>query len=106
MIQNLYLDRQVDVELSDGDNNRRKESAGNDAEDKSASLAEPIIPNRISSGMVGQTHPSAADRVDTTVASSSGHKRKRNVLPPKHKPSKSSANLVITQIELPAYRGS
>jgi hypothetical protein len=45
MIQNLYPDRQVDVELSDGDNNRRKESTGNDTEDKCASLAEPIVPN-------------------------------------------------------------
>jgi hypothetical protein len=106
MVQDLYPDHQVDVELSDGDNNRRKESAGNDAEDKGAPLAEPTAPNLISSNAAGQTHPSAADRVDTTTASGIGHKRKHALLAYKCKPSKSSADQVMTQIELSPYSGS
>jgi hypothetical protein len=72
MVQDLYPDRQGDIELSDGDNKMRKESAGDDVEDKGASLAEPIAPNPISSSIAGWTHPSAIDQVDTTVASGSG----------------------------------
>jgi hypothetical protein len=104
VVQDLYPERQVDVELSNGDNNGRKESAGDDAEDKGASLAEPIAPNLISYGVAGQTHAPTADRIDPTVASGSGHKRKHIVVGSKRKPSKSLTDQVMTQIELPPYR--
>jgi hypothetical protein len=106
MVEDLYPNHQVDVELSDGDNNGRKESASDDTEDKGTPLAKPIAPNSISSGMAGQTHPSTADQVDTTVASGGGHKSKCVMLASKHKPSKSSTDQVMTQIELPPYRRS
>jgi hypothetical protein len=80
MAQDLYPDCQANVELSDGDNNRMIESIGNDAEGKGASSTELIAPNLISSGVAVQTHPSAANRVDTTTALGSLHKRKRGTL--------------------------
>jgi hypothetical protein len=92
--------------LSDDDNNERKESVGEDGEGKGASSAEPIAPNLISSGMAGQTHTSAADRVATTIALGSGHKRKHCALAAKRKTSRSSADQVMTQLEPPPYRGS
>jgi hypothetical protein len=91
--------------LFDDDNNGRKESVGDGAGGKGASSAESITPNPISFDVVGQTHPWAADCVDTTVASGSGNKRKHAVLAAKRKPSKTSANQVMTQIEIPLYCG-
>jgi hypothetical protein len=46
LIQDLYSDRQVDVELSDGDNNNgQNKPAVNEAKGKGAPLTEPIAPN-------------------------------------------------------------
>jgi hypothetical protein len=89
VVQDPYPDRQVNIELSNGDDNGRKEHASDDAEDRGAYLAEPIAPNPISSSVAKQTHPSAAGRVDTTVTSGSGQKKKHLMPPLKHKPSKS-----------------
>jgi hypothetical protein len=56
--------------------------------------------------VVGETHPSAADWVDTIVASGSGYKRKCSTLAAKLKQPKSLTDQVTTQIELPPYHGS
>jgi hypothetical protein len=60
MTQDLYPMRQVDVELSDGDNNIQKESAGDDAEDKGGSSTKLIAPSLMRSSVASQSHHSAA----------------------------------------------
>jgi hypothetical protein len=60
-MQNLYLDRQVDVELSAGNNNVLKEPAGDDADGGGVTSAEHIAPNSIGSNVLGQAHPSVVD---------------------------------------------
>jgi hypothetical protein len=72
--------------VSNGDNNKQKESVGNDAEGKGRSSAESIAPNLIGPSTVGQSHHS------TAVPSGSGQKRKRVLLASKCKPSKSSTD--------------
>jgi hypothetical protein len=102
-MQNLYPDRQVDAELSDGDDNVLKEPTSDDTDDGGATSAEHIAPNLIRSNVVGQAHPIVADQVDATATSTGGQKRK---CPPpafKRKQSKTPANQVMTQIELPPY---
>jgi hypothetical protein len=75
-MQNLYPGRQVDVKLSDGDDNMLKESTGDDVVDGGATSAEHIAPNPIGSNVVGQAHPLVADRIDATAPSVDGQKRK------------------------------
>jgi hypothetical protein len=104
-MQNLYLDHQVDVELLDGDDNVLKEPTDDDADDGGATSAEIIAPNPIVSNMVGQAHPSVADRVDATSPPASGQKRKRPSSALKRKQSKIPSDQVMIQIELPPYRG-
>jgi hypothetical protein len=105
MTQNLYLDRQVDVELSDGDNNGWKKPSGDDTKGGGASSVEQIAPKLISSSVLEQVHTSVVDQVDTTIPSASGQTRKRAPLSLKCKQSKPPANQVMTQIELPPYHG-
>jgi hypothetical protein len=97
--QDLYPTSHVDVELSDGDNNGQKESAGDDVKGNVESSAEPIAPNLIGPSAAGQSHHS------TVVNSGSGQKRKHVLLASKRKPSKSLADQVMTQISLPPYCG-
>jgi hypothetical protein len=70
--QNLYPDRRVDVELSDGKNNVLKEPAGDDVDGGGATSAEHITPNPIDSNLLGQAHPSVVDRVKATAPSTGG----------------------------------
>jgi hypothetical protein len=44
-MQNLYLDRQIDFELSDSDDNVPKEPVGDDTDGGGGSSAEHIAPN-------------------------------------------------------------
>jgi hypothetical protein len=97
MTHDLYPTRQVDIELSNGDKNEKKESVGNDAEGKGRSSAESIAPNLIGPSTAGRSHHS------TAAPSGSGQKRKHVLLASKCKPSKSSADQVMTQIGLPPY---
>jgi hypothetical protein len=60
-IQDLYLDREVDAELSDEDNLGRKELAGDDAEGEGAPSVEALTPNRIGSSLARESCPSTAD---------------------------------------------
>jgi hypothetical protein len=90
--------------LSDGDNDGKKVSTGDDAEGKGGSSAELIAPNLIGPSAVGQTHHSATGQVDAAVPLRGGQKRKHVMLASKCKPSKSSVDQVTTQIELPPYR--
>jgi hypothetical protein len=62
-----------------------------------------FLPTRLGPALWGQTHHSAANQVDTTAPSGSGQKMKCVMLAPKRKPSKPSADQVMTQIELPPY---
>jgi hypothetical protein len=71
-MQNLFPDHQVDVELSDGDNNVLKEPASDNADGGGATSAEHIAPNPIGSNMLGQAHPSVVDRVNATTPSTGG----------------------------------
>jgi hypothetical protein len=80
-MQNPYPVHQVDVKLSDGDDNMLKESTGDDAVDGGATSAEHIAPNSIGSNVVGQAHPLVADRIDATAPSADGQKRKHPRLP-------------------------
>jgi hypothetical protein len=49
--------------------------------------------------------PSVADRVASTDPPASGHRGKRPPSIPKRKQSSSSADQVMTHIEIPLYRG-
>jgi hypothetical protein len=92
--------------MSDGDNNVLKEPAGDDADGRGATSAEHITPNPINSNLLGQVHPLVVDQVEATAPLAGGQKWKH--LPPtlKRKQSKSPVNQVMTQIELPPYRGT
>jgi hypothetical protein len=103
MIQNLYPDHQIDVELSDGDNNGRSKPSSDDTEGGGAPLVEQIIPNPIGSSALEQVHTSVADQVDTTVPSTSKQKRKRTPLSLKRKQPKPPADQVMIQIEHAPY---
>jgi hypothetical protein len=100
------------VELSSGDDDASKidalaaeprVAAGDEADGEGISLAEPIIPSLISSNMPAQDDPSVADRVISSAPSASEQKWKCLPPIPKHKSTKSSADQVSIQIELPPY---
>jgi hypothetical protein len=58
VIQDLYPDRQVDVELSDDDNNNgQNKPVGDKAEGKEAPSIKSIAPNSTKSSMAGDTRP-------------------------------------------------
>jgi hypothetical protein len=77
--QELYLDREIDVALSDEDNVGLNEPIGDDAEGNGVPSAETLALNPIRSNSAGETHPSAADQAVPTAPSSSGQKKKRVV---------------------------
>jgi hypothetical protein len=89
--------------LLDGDDNVLKEPTGDDSDDGGATSVDHIAPNLIGSNMMGQAHPSAADRVDATAPSASGQKRKRPPSALKRKQSKTPVDQVMTQIKLSPY---
>jgi hypothetical protein len=78
---------------------------GDDAEDGGASSAKSIAPDPISSNTPKQTDPSIDDRAASTNPPVGGCRRKRPPPVPKQKQALSSADQVMTQIELPPYRG-
>jgi hypothetical protein len=113
-LQGLYPDRHTDVEASSGDDDASKTdtlAAGpraptsNEAEGEGISSAKPIATGPIRSNTLAQADPSIADRVISSTPSAGGQKWKHPPPIPKRKPSKSSADQVMTQIELPPYRG-
>jgi hypothetical protein len=79
--------------------------ASDEDEGEGISSAEPIALDPISSNMSTQAHPSIADRVISSAPSAGGQKRKHPLPIPMRKPTKSSADQVMVQIELPRYRG-
>jgi hypothetical protein len=78
---------------------------GDDAEGEGASLVEPIAPDPISSNTSVQIDPSAGDRAALGAPSTSGHEQKRLPIISMRRQTKTSTIQVITQIELPPYRG-
>jgi hypothetical protein len=81
----LYPDRQVDVELSDGENNNgQNKPAGDDAEGKRAPSTEPIAPNPTGSGVAGDTRPPTVSQI-VTAPSGSRQKKKHVLLASKRK---------------------
>jgi hypothetical protein len=103
IIQDLHPDREIDVEMSDEDNNGQNELAGDDAGGDGAPSVETLAPNPIGSSLAGESCPSATDRTTTTAPSSGGQKKKRVVLGTKHKQDKAPVDQVVT--ELPPYHG-
>jgi hypothetical protein len=63
MTQNLYPDHQINVELSDGDDNGRPKPYGDDAEDSGAPSVEHIATNLIGSSTMEQVHSSTLIRL-------------------------------------------
>jgi hypothetical protein len=105
VIQDLYPDQQVDIELSDGENNNRQnKSAGNDAEGKRVPSIKPIAPNPTGPSMAGNTRSLVVGQI---VTAPSGSKQKKTHVPlaTKHKQPIPSAGQMMTHIELPPYRG-
>jgi hypothetical protein len=79
VIQNLYPDRQVDIELSDGNNdNRQNKPAGDEAEGKRAPSTDLIAPNPTDSSVTGNTCPLAVGQIP---AASSGSRQKKKPVP-------------------------
>jgi hypothetical protein len=78
---------------------------GDDAEGEGSSSVELISPGPIDSNVPVQTDPSTANRAALGAPSAGGHKRKRPPTVPKCRQTKTSADQVMTQIELPSYRG-
>jgi hypothetical protein len=78
---------------------------GDDAEGDEASSVETIAPGPIGSNTPVQTDPTTSDRGALGAPSASGHKRKHPLTIPKHRQIKTSTVQVMTQIELPPYRG-
>jgi hypothetical protein len=71
VIQDLYPDSQVDVELSDGDNNNEQNKpAGDEVEDKGAPSTEPIAPNPTDSSVAGDTRPLVFSQIATAPSGS------------------------------------
>jgi hypothetical protein len=100
--QDLYPDREVDAELSDEDDIRQKEPAGDDVEGEGAPAVQTLAPNRIRSSSAGESRPSATDRTTTVAPSSGGPRKKCIALRTKRKQDQASTDQVI--IELPLYR--
>jgi hypothetical protein len=114
-LQGLYLNRHIDVEVSSGDDHAPKvdasaaeprASASDEADGEGISSAEPIDPGPIRSNTPVHADPFIADPVISSTPSTDGQKQKCPPLVPKCKLTNSSANQVMTQIELPPYRGS
>jgi hypothetical protein len=80
VIQDLYPDRKIDVALSDEDNIRSNEPAGDNARGNGAPSVETLAHNLIGSGSVGETRPLVADRAVSTAPSCGGQKKKCVVL--------------------------
>jgi hypothetical protein len=102
------------VEVLSGDDNMSKVDAStaklkapddDDDEDEGTSSVEPIAPHPISSSVLVQTKPSVVDRAAPSAPPVGGHKQKQPPTVLKRKSTKTSADLVTTQIELPPYRG-
>jgi hypothetical protein len=104
VIQDLYPDREIDVVLSDEDNIRPNESAGNDAGGSGAPSVDTLAPNPIGSSVAEESRPLVADQTSSTAPSGGGQKKKRVVLGTKRKQDKTAVDQVI--IELPPYHGS
>jgi hypothetical protein len=81
----LYPKVGIDVEVSSGEDDVTKKSAGDDAGDGGASSANPIAPNPIKFNALGQIDPSVADRATSTNPPVGGRKRKRPPPIPKRK---------------------
>jgi hypothetical protein len=112
-LQGLYPDHHTDVEVSSGDNDVPKVDAldvepralaGDEADGEGISSAEPIAPSPIRSGTPVQADHSIVDQVISITPSVGRQKQKHPPPIPKRRPSKSSADQVMTQIELPSYR--
>jgi hypothetical protein len=112
-LQGLYPDRHTDVEVSSGNDDVLKidaldaelrAPASDEAEGEGICSAEPIALGPISSNTLAQANPSIANQVVSIAPSAGGQKRKCPLLIPKHKLTMSSADQVMTQIELPPYR--
>jgi hypothetical protein len=101
MVQDLYPDCQIDVELSDEDINGQEEPAGDDAGGEGAPSVETLAPNPFSSSLAAESCPSTADQTTTTAPSGGGQKKKCIALGTKRKQDKAPADQVI--IELPPY---
>jgi hypothetical protein len=111
--QGLYPKIHIDVEVSSGEDDvpktdasthKRKAPAGDDAEDRAASSAEPIASNPISSDALEQTDPSIADQATLFVppaAGGCGHKSPPPAI--KWKQPLYSEDQVMIQVELPPY---
>jgi hypothetical protein len=67
VIQDLYPDWEIDVELSDEDNNGHNKSPGDDARGDGAPSVETLAPNPIGSSLAEESHPLAADRTTSTA---------------------------------------
>jgi hypothetical protein len=78
---------------------------GDDVEGEGASSMEPIAPSLICPNAPVQTDPFAADRATLGAPSTGRPKWKRSRTVPKRKHSKTLIVQVMTQIELPPYRG-
>jgi hypothetical protein len=111
-IQDLYPQTLIDVEVSNGEDDvlrptastdKLKKSADDDAEDEVVSSAELIALNPISYKVLGQSNPFTVAWVVTPVPPSG--KRGQKHPPPATRRSK-PLDQVMTQIELPPYRGS
>jgi hypothetical protein len=102
--QDLYPDREIDVALSDEDNAKPNEPAGDDAGGNGVPSAETLSPNPIGSSPAGETRLLATDQAVPTAPSGGGQKKKRVVLGTKRKHNKAVDDQVI--IKLPLYRGS
>jgi hypothetical protein len=93
------------VEVSSGEDDVTKKSAGDDVVDGGASSVESITPISISSNVSEEANPSVADRVASTNAPTSRRRCKRPLPVPKRKQSSSSSDQVMTHIELHPYCG-
>jgi hypothetical protein len=102
MTRDLYPEHQVDVEVSDEDNNGQTELVSDDVGGVGAPSVETLAPNPIGSSAAETPCPSATDQTIATAPSGSGQKKKRVALSTKCKQDKPPANQVI--IELTPYR--
>jgi hypothetical protein len=76
VIQDFYLEHQVDVEVSDEDNNGRTKLIGDDTGGVGAPSVETFAPNPIGSSLVGESCPSAVDQTTTTAPLGNEQKKK------------------------------
>jgi hypothetical protein len=102
-LQDLYLEHQVDVVVSNEDNHGRTEPIGDDAGGMGASSVETFTSNPIGSSVAEIPRPSTTDQTTATAPSGGRQKKKRVMLSTKHKQDKPPVGQVI--IELAPYRG-